>query len=251
MAEETPRDEAPLDAPLARVETDSAPRADHVEVVKEAIDKFNRTSEFEALWRQHYRDDTKFSEGDPDNGWQWPGGMREGRSRAAKPSLTINITRQHNLQIINEARRAKSSVKVVPTGGDASAEAANGWKDLIRRIEYQSNAPDVYYNALKNCVRGGIGWWRIVTRYEDAESFNQDAYLMAIPDSMSVYIDPDCQQFDKSDARFAHIFGQIESGDFKETWPSYRSLIDGGSNRSPLGTSSVGDTGTWNEDSVW
>jgi hypothetical protein len=44
------------------------------------------------------------------------------------------------LQIINDCRQNKASVKVSPTGDGASQEAAKVFEGLVRHIEYISNA---------------------------------------------------------------------------------------------------------------
>src|SRR5271167_791637 len=94
-------------------------------VVNEASIRFKRCDDWENDWRVKFIQDMKFAEGDSDNGWQWPDAVKNSRNLNNKPCLSLNVIRQHNLQIINEARQNKSSVQIVATGGDATKDAAD------------------------------------------------------------------------------------------------------------------------------
>lgn len=219
-------------------------------IIDEGRDRFKHCAEYEAQSRQNFLDDLRISDADDINGYQWPSALREARTNNAKPALTVNIIRQHNLQIINEARKNKASIKVIPMGGDASVEAAKVWKQLIRHIEYVSNAQDIYAHAVTSQVKAGIGWWRIVTNYANDRSMDQMIFIEPVADALSVYIDPDCKKPDKSDANYAFVFGQIPPEDFKTSFPQYADL-NLATSQAPLGASSVGDVGTWGKDMIW
>src|SRR5207344_3522983 len=112
----------------------------------------------------------------------------------------------HNLLIINDAKQNKPGVAVRPVGGGATFQAAKVWAAVIRRIEYQSNASTIYDRATSFQVQGGVGYWRVVTRYADEDSFDQDLYLETMIDPLKVYLDPDAKESDKSDSKFGFIF---------------------------------------------
>src|SRR5215510_9822727 len=113
-------------------------------IVDEAKMRFQRCLEWEAASRERFIEDMKFSYGDADNGYQWPNAIRRSRDVDSKPCLTMNIIRQHNLQIINDAKRNKAEVTVVPTSGGASYESAQIYKDLLGDIQYNSQAQLAY-----------------------------------------------------------------------------------------------------------
>src|ERR1019366_5184468 len=111
-------------------------------------------------------DDTKFVNGDSENLWQWPDSVRQSRgigTRDERPCLTINKTAQHCLQIENDARQNKTSIKVHPTGNEATYEAAQVFEGIFRHIEYISDAQSAYAMATRHQVEGGIGYLRVVT----------------------------------------------------------------------------------------
>src|ERR1035437_10161606 len=85
-------------------------------IVNEARKRFDACSEWEAIWRQRCIEDIRFANGDSDNGYQWPNDIRNARDTTARPCLTMNLIRQHNNMISNEARKNKSTVKYVGMG---------------------------------------------------------------------------------------------------------------------------------------
>ncbi len=204
-------------------------------IIAQAKKRFERCQEWEATARLHYMDDIKFAYGDSDNMYQWPDEIRQARqlSSPPKPILTVNKVRQHCLQIVNDGKQQKPSIKVRPTGEDASFEAAQVFEGLVRHIEYQSNSPAVYDATANKQVQGGWGYWRFITEYCDEDSFDQEIYMRPINDTLSCYLDPDIQEKDGSDARYGFVFEDIPRDEFDAMYPEEKgecgnSSIDGG-----------------------
>jgi hypothetical protein len=180
---------------------------DDDDIMSEAKRRFERCVMWESVARNNADFDTKFANGDSRNMFQWDQAVRN--ARADRPCLTNNLTRQHNLLIINDARQNKAAIKVTPTGGRATYEAAQIFQGIIRRIEYQSKAMDAYSTAIYHQVESGIGYVRVVTDYADEDSFDQELYIRRIADPKTIYIDPDAKDYDKADMRFAFVFTDI------------------------------------------
>jgi hypothetical protein len=206
-------------------------------IVDEAKRRFQRCSEWEAPSRERFINDLKFSYGDADNGYQWPNSVRRSRDVDSKPCLTMNIIRQHNLQIINDAKRNKAEVTVLPTGNGASYDSADVIKSIMSDIQYNSQAQMAYSIAREFQVYGGIGWWRLVTRYVDENTFDQEVKIEPVIDPLSVYMDPDIKQRNGSDARFAFVFDDLPRDAFREAYPEFVTIIG----RNPLGVGSGDD----------
>jgi hypothetical protein len=66
---------------------------------------------------------------------------------------------------------------------------------------------------------GGEGYWRVITEYENETSFDQAICIKAIQNPNRVYIDPDAQEMDKSDAEWAFIFEDQNIESFKREYP--------------------------------
>jgi len=186
-------------------------------IILEAKQRFRRCEEWEADARSRFKNDLKFAEADSDNGYQWPSNILQDRGQ--RPCLTVNKTRQHNLQIINDMKKNKPSVKVRPTGGGATFESAQIYEGVVRHIEYNSNAQVAYDTASNYQVKGGIGYWRVITDYANEDTFDQEIFIRRIKNTLSVYLDMDISEQDGSDARYGFIFDDIPNEEFIKKYP--------------------------------
>lgn len=187
-------------------------------IVAEAKKRFKRCEGWESVARQRFREDIRFVNGDSDNLYQWPRSTLEARGFGTgdeRPCMTVNKTRQHCLQIINDARQNKTSIKVKPVGNGATYEAAQVMEGIVRHIEYISDAQSAYATATRFQVQGGIGYWRLVTDYVSEDSFDQEIYIRRLKDPMAVYLDPDISEADGADARFGFVFDDMPVDEYK------------------------------------
>lgn len=196
-------------------------------VVSEALKRFKRTQEWEAIAQRRWLADEKFENGDSDNMYQWPEAVRTARAYGLadeRPCLTVNKTRQHVLQIINDARQNRTHIKFRPTGGGATYEAAQIFDGIVRHIEYVSNAQQAYATATRHQVVGGIGYFRIVTDYAGPDTFDQEIFIRRVKNPLNVYLDPDIQEADGSDARFGFVFEDIVKDEFEARYPDHKDV---------------------------
>lgn len=210
-------------------------------IVREASKRFKQVSDWEANARDNFLDDTRFAHGDADNGYQWPNRIRSNRDIDARPCLTMNVVRQHNLQIINEAKQNKSSVQFRATGGSATKDSADLYQAMFRQVEYVSNAQSAYETAIEHQVTGGWGWIRVVTEYENNNTFDQCFRIKRVWDPLSVYMDMDCQEKDCSDARYGFVFDLVPDKDLDNAYPWLKDKMQG---TAPLGGLTSEDS--WN-----
>ena len=207
-------------------------------IVEEAKKRFTQCQDWNADADKRFIQDLKFADADSDNMWQWEETLRNARADARKPSLTINKVRQHNLQIINDARQNKPGVNIRPVGDGASYDAAQTFEGIVRHIEYQSNAEQAYDTATMFQVKGGKGYWRVVTDYVSPESFDQEIFIRRVKNPLSCFIDPNISEADGSDANFGFIFEDFDRERFEKEHPQYKDEVGD----APLGN--AGDS--WN-----
>jgi hypothetical protein len=188
-------------------------------IVKEAKDRFARCDDAESSFRKLFVEDMKFANGDPDNNWQWPDQIRQSRDGDQRPCLTINKVRQHNLQIINDAKQNKPSIKTLPIDGQADIQIAKILDGIMRHIEYNSHAEIAYDTATEFAVQGGLGYWRVVTEYAHDGSFEQEIFIRRVKDPLSVYLDPDIQSADGADAKFGFVFEDVPKEEYEAQYP--------------------------------
>lgn len=188
-------------------------------IIQEAKERFTRSQNWESGFRNLYIIDTKFRLGDSDNGWQWPDDLRRDREVNKRPSLTINKVGPLCALITNDMRQNMPNVSYKPTGEKSTFEAAQAMEGIYRHIAYRSNADSLFGDAAESMVEGGIGWVRVVTEYEDDESFNQEILFAPVRDHLAVYLDPDIKMKDGSDAKFGFVFDEIDRKEFERHHP--------------------------------
>jgi len=138
--------------------------------------------------------------------------------------LTINKTQQHNLQIINDGKQNKPGVTIRPVGDEASFEAAQVFQEVVRHIEYISNAENVYDYAAQFQVNAGWGYWRVNIEPISDDSFDKEVYIRRIKDPRSVYLDPFINEVDGSDARFGFIFDDMPKDLYEAAYPKFKDV---------------------------
>lgn len=206
------------------------------DAVREAMDRFERCVSKEKTARARFLDDFKFANADAYNGYQWPNDLRRTREVDDRPSLTLNGARQHNLQIVNDAKQNKPGIKVLPVSDGASVDSAKVLNALVKHIEYISNASTAYDHATFFQVNAGWGYLRVCTDYSNEKNFDQDIYIKRQVDPLNVYLDPDRKEPDASDMEFAFIFEDIERSEFDKDarYSKWKDLATA----APLGASS-------------
>src|SRR5450631_1743836 len=189
-------------------------------IVQEAKDEFKLDMDWESDFRRNYILDVKFANGDSVNGWQWPDDLRKDREKNKRPALTINKTGQYVKLITNNARQNKPSINIKPMGQEASYEAAQIYEGLMRHIEYISSAQSIYDEATESQVEGGIGYWRVIQKYTDDDSFDQELLIAPVRDALSIILDRNIKQKDGSDARHGFVFDDLPRKEFERQYPN-------------------------------
>jgi hypothetical protein len=203
---------------------------DDEEILATARKRFDLAADAERENRELALEDLDFSVGE-----QWPDAIKADRIKEAKPTLTINRLPQFIQQITNDQRQNRPSIKVSPVDDGADIETAKIYQGLIRHIEYDSNADVAYDTAFDGTVRGGLGYFRVITQYCDPYSFEQEIKIKRIRNRFMVYLDPHSQEPDGSDSEWGTIFEDI-------SWETYRSRYKEAKNASLEDWTSIGDT---------
>lgn len=196
------------------------------EILEAARKDFKRCEDWEGNARNHFIEDLKFGNGDAYNQYQWDENLKVIRQQDQRPMLTINKTQVHCLQIVNDARQNKAGIEVRGVGDEASEEAANILEGIIRHIEYKSNAQAAYDTATYFQVFGGWGYIRVHVDYASSDTFDQDIFIERVPDPLNVYLDPDIQQYDGSDARYGFVFQDLPRKEAEAKYGRYKEAFE-------------------------
>lgn len=212
---------------VAIISSDDGPATEDDAIVREALENWKASQDWQGAEDERAREDIKFANGDARNAWQWPQNLYDTRTGGDDPlpCLTINNTRTHNDIIINAMSKNRHGIKIRPIGGKASYKSADVMQSLIHRIENISRASAQYRKVAEQQVDGGIGYIIIETDYISERSFNQDIYLKASRDPTGVCLDPGIKEPDGSDARFGHVFDTMSRKEFNRQYPQFKNKV--------------------------
>lgn len=182
--------------------------------LRDLVKKFVRVESAESINRQKAVDDLKFKAGD-----QWPDQIRASRTLDKRPCLTINKMKTFVHQITNDQRQNRPAINVSPVGDRSDPETAKMLRGLIRQIERKSAADVAYDTAFESAVSMGWGYWRVLTDYEDEDTFDQVIKVERIRNPFRVYIDPDTQEPDAADMQWCFITDMITRDEYESLYP--------------------------------
>ena len=189
------------------------------DVLALARERFQRCVEFESENREKQRDDIRFANASPDDPWQWDEKARKAREDAGRPCLTINKIPQHKLQVTNDIRQNRPSIKFRAANDQAAPEVAEILTGLTRHIEANSDADIAYDTSADHELTHGLGYIRVLTDFVSDTSFDQDIFIRRVRDWEKVYLDPDCEDPAGADAEFAFVEDCISEQEFKDDYP--------------------------------
>lgn len=152
-------------------------------------------------------------------GGQWPEGVRGDREADGRPCLEIDRVTPFIHQVVNDQRQARPQPQVNPVGDGADRETAEVLQGMIRHITYNGNGEIAIDTSFESMVRCGLGYFRVLTEYQDDNSFDQEIVIKRIPNPFMVQLDPASIEPDGSDAEWGFIASWIEESVYRATYP--------------------------------
>lgn len=150
---------------------------------------------------------------------QWDDAAQSSRSKEGRPTLVLNQMLPYVHQITNDIKQARLAIRVVPIDDKADIDTAEIRAGIIRNIEKQSKAKDVYGTAAKNAISAGIGWIEVEVDYADTDTFDKEAYIRRVLDYRSCMLDPQSTAIDGSDAHYGFKRFDYTKERFEEIYP--------------------------------
>lgn len=109
---------------------------------------------------------------------------------------------------------------VKPGGSGADKETALKLEGMIRAIENESRADSIYRGACRRLMRRGFDAWMIRAKYADEWSFEQDLYVVPIPNAINrVWSSNACKKADSSDSEAMYVLSAISKAEYESRWP--------------------------------
>ena len=183
-------------------------------VLERARKRMERCISNESDNRKAALDDRKFLAGQ-----QWPDDVAAQRNMDRRPCLTVNKLPTFVHQVVNDLRQNRPAIHVSPVGDKSDKDTAQMYTGLIKSIERDSAADIAYDTATECAVVNGFGYWRVLTEYQDHDTFDQVIHIKRIRNPFTVYLDPDHQEPDAADIKFAFISEMVPRDEFKAEWP--------------------------------
>lgn len=180
---------------------------------KEALDRFEIIESAEKDERKESIEDIRFAQ---TKDGQWDDIAKT--ARTGRPRYTLNQIAAAIDTIIGDQRQNEISPSVLALTDDA--KEAETYEGIIRNIEAQSSARNIYDSAFDEALNGGYGGWRVITRHNENDIFTQDICLEPIRSATtSLWFDQDAKQYDKRDAKFAFLTWDMSIEAFKNKYP--------------------------------
>lgn len=204
-----------LPEPIQTGETpEKAEAFDKDAFLKECRDQLSDAIEADRQNREEALDDLRNLIGE-----QWAETIKTAREAEGRPCLVINKLSQFVRQVTGDIRQLNPAINVSGADGNASREVADIFEGVIRQIQSKSDASSVYESAAESAASCGMGYFRVLTDYEDEDSFNQEIKIERIYNPFSVYFDDTARCPTRSDAKWVYITDKMEEDDFREAYP--------------------------------
>lgn len=182
------------------------------EIIKQFMDDFVLAFTAESRNRIDMVDDLRFAALD-----QWPDDVK--LERKGRPMLTLDHVGQSIRKIIGGIRQNMPSIKIDPIDDGADKDTADVLEDLTRQIEQTSNARNAYIKGATFQVKMGYGVWRLNTKINEDDIFDQDVVVLPVKNPFTYYFDPDAIKPQKEDGRFMIVSETLSREKFEAKFP--------------------------------
>lgn len=184
-------------------------------IIREALERYKKASDACSEIYKSALDDMEFVS---INEKQWADDIK--KQRKERPCITENRLKMSLQQVINEQRQNRPQIKVNPVDGDADPDTAEVINGLLRHIQYDSDAEIAFDTAFSCAVKGGIGFYRVLTDYETDEGFEQRVKIERIENPFSVRFPiHQCREMTFADAPYAFVETSMSKDEFQEKYP--------------------------------
>ena len=184
------------------------------ELVERIVKDFELCEGFYSKDYKRNKEDTNFVLGD-----QWGASEKKQRKKFKQPCLTENRLLPFALKTINEIRKARPTIRVLPVDDGGDIETADIYSGIIRNVQYISNAESDYDTSALNAIISARGFIKILPQYSDYDSFDQDIFIDCVKDPFKAYLDPTSVEDDGSDAHFFLEWDNMTKEEFKREFP--------------------------------
>lgn len=186
-------------------------------MLQTARDRYKLATDAEADVHAEMLEDIRFEAGE-----QWPQAirhMRETDKDGARPCLVVNMSRKHKNALLNDIRRNRPSIKVLPVDEAADVETAKILNGMIRHISAASDADIATDTAADGQITIGVGYFRVGTEIVNDATGEQEIRILPVVNPFAVHMDPFADHPAGADAQWAFIDVEMSREEFADEYP--------------------------------
>lgn len=182
-----------------------------------AQDRFDKVLEAERETRDEMYDDIRFEAGD-----QWPDYIKDQREEdpdGPRPCLVVNMAKKHKNALLNDIRRNRPAMKVLPVDDKADKDTAEIFNGLMRHIQAVNDADIATDTAADFQITCGVGYFRIDTVVMDDSTNEQEITIGAMYNPFACYMDPHADHPAGADAKWCFVVDEVDKEEFLVEYP--------------------------------
>jgi hypothetical protein len=183
-------------------------------ILKEIQDRLQKAKDDDFENREMALDDLKFV---GIEGAQWPEDVKAARTSEGRPCLTINKMSTFIDQVVGDQRMNRPTIKVIPVDSNGDIETARILGGWIKHVENISKADIAVDHGFEQTVTCGYGALRVVTKYVNGISNDQDAYIEKVENALAIYWGKS-SEYDRSDAKYCIIITDMDRDEYEEKY---------------------------------
>ncbi len=146
--------------------------------------------------------------------------LRE-KSEQKRPHLVFDEGTQYINSVCGKERQRKRAIEVHPESGQANKETAEKIQARLDYIWQKSRAQAKSITAFRDVCTRGYAFMGVTKRYSSTKGREQEPLIRGFDNPDSVLMDPDCKEYDGSDARFVFVMDRMPKAIFKAKYGKY------------------------------
>ncbi len=183
-------------------------------LLKEIQDRLKKAIDEDSENRKLALEDLEFVGVD---GAQWPADIKAQRIADGRPCLTINKMSVFIDQVVGDQRMNRPAIKVVPVDSVGDPEVARILSGWIKHVQQVSKADIAIDHGFEHAVTCGYGALRVVTKYINDTSQDQDAFIEKVDNALAIYWGKHLE-YDCSDAKYCLIITDMDRDEYREKY---------------------------------
>lgn len=193
---------------------DTLNKKDEHKLLSEAREQLKEAMDLDSKNRISALDDLRFIYVE---GAQWPAALMAERLSEGRPCIEVNKMPVFIDQVVGDQRQNRPSIKIVPVDSRGDPEIARILGGWIKHVMQISQADIAIDHAFEHAVACGYGAMRVITKYSDDSSFEQEAYIEKIDNALAVFWGKH-SKYDCSDAQYCFIISDINRDEYKNKY---------------------------------